>query len=318
MEPAPKIQRRRGAEFTIAAIVFALPLIYLLTERTSEIFFWRYSKPWLISSLIYEACFAGLLFSYFRALPAPIATLRKLLVALGASLVVALLASEAYLQATDDAAFTPLENVGRHASDPDVGHVYLPNYDQVIQSREFSAKWHSNAQGLRADHDFGPKPAGLVRVIVVGDSFTVGDQVSFEATYPSVMQSEFDRLYGPGRVEVLNAGFPAYGTIHERKWIEKFAAGFEPDLVVVGSTPNDLLENRFPILNLARDGALVNQLATDGDRRRYESHRRWYSLPGWVARSLVMQRIDALRIVDRLKGKGGSSHRGAFEIAQGK
>jgi lysophospholipase L1-like esterase len=184
----------------------------------------------------------------------------------------------------------------------------------VIQSREFSTQWRSNAEGLRADRDFGPKKAGVTRVLVVGDSFTVGDQVRLEETYPGVMQSEFDRSYGAGRVEVLNAGFPGFGTIHERKWIEKFAARFEPDLVVVGSTPNDLLENARPILYEARDGALVDPQSTAGDQRMYEERKRWYSVPGWVARSLVMQRIRDLRIVERLKGEGGSVHARAFLV----
>jgi lysophospholipase L1-like esterase len=314
MEPVEKARARRGPEFIVALIVFALPLAYLLTERTSEVFFWRYSKPWLAGIAGYEICFAALLFSYSRALPKWVALLRKLLVALATSLLVVLLACEAILHASDRAAFEALDNVGRHKFDADVGHVYLPNYSQVIQSREFSTQWHSNAEGLRADHDFGPKAAGVVRVLVVGDSFTVGDQVRFEETYPSVMQSEFDRILGPGRVEVLNAGFPGFGTIHERKWIQKFACAFEPDLVVVGSTPNDLLENKFPILYEARNGALVDHRATEGDRLKYEERRRWYSLPGWVSRSLVMQKLDALNLQDRLAGKSGSVHARAFQI----
>ena len=309
-EPRP----RRGAEFFIAAIVFALPLLYLLTERTSEVFLWRWSKPWIAGIALYEVFFVALLLSYSRRLPKAILLLRKLLVALWASLVVVLVACEIFLQVTDHPAYEPLENVGRHKFDPDVGHVYFPDFDQVMQSREFSTHFHSNAQGLRADHDFGPKPAGLIRVLVVGDSFTVGDQVRFEDTYPSVMQSEFERIYGAGRIEVLNAGFPAYGTIHERKWIEKFACGFEPDLVVVGSTPNDLPENKFPIYDVAQGGALVNRLSTDGDRLRYRDHRNWYSLPGFVARSMVMQKIDSFRIVERLKGQGASAHERAFQI----
>ncbi len=314
MDSSQHSRPRRGGEFCIAAIVFAVPLAYLLTERTSEVFLWRFSKTWIASIALYEVFFASLLFSYSRNLPRLIATLRKLLVAIAASLVVVLVGCEIFLHATDHAQFRALENTGRHKFDADVGHVYLPNYSQVIQSREFSTQWHSNAQGLRADRDYGPKPAGVVRVLVVGDSFTVGDQVPFAETYPSVMQSEFDRIYGNGRVEVLNAGFPGFGTIHERKWIEKFACALEPDLIVVGSTPNDLIENPQPILYEARDGALVDHFATQGDLARYEDHKHWYSLPGWIARSMLMQKIDALNILDRLKGRGGSRHRRAFEI----
>ncbi|HUR28744.1 MAG TPA: hypothetical protein VM509_11200, partial [Planctomycetota bacterium] len=232
MRTEPDMRVRRGGEFFVAAAVFALPLAYLWTERTSEVFFWRWSKPWLVGSLLYELAYVALLLSYWRALPKPLAFLRKGVVALAASLLCVLGACEIFLRASDEAPFEARENVGRHQFDADVGHVYLPDYAQVIQSREFSTQWRSNAEGLRADRDFGPKQPGVTRVLVVGDSFTVGDQVPLEETYPGVMQSEFDRAYGAGRVEVLNAGFPGFGTIHERKWIEKFAARFEPDLVV--------------------------------------------------------------------------------------
>jgi hypothetical protein len=220
------------------------------------------------------------------------------------------------LQLSDTAPYAALENRGRHQFDPDVGHVYLPNYSQLIQSREFSTQWRSNAQGLRAERDFGPKPAGVKRVLVVGDSFTVGDQVAVEATYPAVMQAEFDRLFGAGKIEVLNAGFPGFGTVHERKWIEKFACGFQPDLVVVGSTPNDLVENPHPILYTARDGALLDPNSTAEDELRYRERARWYSLPGWVARSMLMRKINALNLTARLRGKRGSVHARAFQVEQ--
>jgi len=315
-EPSPGSAPRSRAEFALAALVFAVPLAYLLTERTREIFWWRFSKEWLAGIAIYATIYAALLLSYRRAWPAPIVVLRKLGLATTASVLAVLVVWECGLRATDDAPFEPLENRGRHSFDPDVGHVYLPNYSQIIQSREFSTAWRSNAQGLRADRDFGPKPAGVARVLVVGDSFTVGDQVPVEQTYPEVMQQEFDARFGPGRVEVLNAGFPGFGTLHQRKWIEKFGCAFEPDLVVVGSTPNDLVENPHTILYEARNGALVNPKSTDGDARRYRDHRRWYSLPGFVERSLVMRKIASWRLGARLRGNPGSVHRRAFQIEQ--
>jgi hypothetical protein len=313
--PAEPSREHRG-EARVALVVFALPLAYLATQRTPEVDLWRFSYAWLAGTLAYAAGYALLRASYRRRLPAALATLRKLAVATAASLVVALCGLEVLLHATDDAAFEPRDNSGRHLFDADVGHVYLPNFEQTIQTREFTTHWRSNAQGLRAERDFGPKPAGVARVVVVGDSFTVGDQVPYGETYPAVMQAEFDRLLGPGRVEVLNAGFPGFGTVHERKWIEKFACALEPDLVVVGSTPNDLVENRFPILYAARDGELFDPRVPEGARLAQQDHARWWSVPGWVERSKVVARANALGLVDRLRGRRGSAHRRAFQIRQ--
>lgn len=316
MDPKPLSTPRRGGEFILGTIVFALPLLYMLTERTSEVFLWRYSKIWLCLIACYGFGYGILVWSYARPWPSAILLGRKFTVAMALSLVAALAIGETVLRLRDDAVFEALENKGRHAYDPDVGHVYRANYSQLIQSREFSTQWSSNAQGLRGERDFGAKAPGVARVLVVGDSFTVGDQVPYAETYPGVMQSEFDALYGAGRIEVLNAGFPGFGTTHERKWIEKFACALEPDLIVVGSTPNDLIENRFPILYEARNGALVDPKRTAGDHLKYEARRHWYSLPGLVARSRLAQRWDDMRVVDRLRGRVGSPHRHAFQIEQ--
>lgn len=313
---SPAEARLSRGERWVFRVVFALPLLYLVTERNAEVLWWRYSGPWLAAIAVAAALYVAIDASYRRPWPALIATARKLVVASAASLLALALGAEVVLRALDDPAFEPRDNSGRHAFDPDVGHVYLPNFEQTIQTREFSTHWRSNAQGLRAERDHGQKPAGVRRVLVVGDSFTVGDQVPYAETYPAVMEAEFARLLGPGRIEVLNAGFPGFGTIHERKWIEKFAAAFEPDLIVIGSTPNDLVENRFPVLYSAREGALVDAALTEGGWLAQRERARWFSVPGLVERSAVMGWIGSLGIEERLRGRHGSAHRRAFQVKQ--
>lgn len=302
----------------IAALVLALPLVYLVTERTKDVWFLRWSKQWMLAIAVYAVFYGLFVWSYEWSTPRIVRTLRSLIVVVATSILVALGIAEIYLRATDKAPYQELENSGRHASDPDVGHVYLPNYAQVIQSREFRTEWRSNAQGLRADRDYGKKAPGVVRILVVGDSFTVGDQVKLEDNYPSVLQSELDRVVGPGHVEVIGAGFPGFGTVHELGWLKKFGASFEPDLVLFGMTPNDLLENQFKILYTASDGALVDSQSTDEDRSRWQERSRWYSLPGFVARTELMRLVQASPSIRRLLHGTGSVHARAFLIEQDK
>lgn len=311
MEAAP-LSPARKLERAVGAALLALVLLYLLTERSRDVYFWRWSKGWCVAITAAAVCTAALLASYRRRLPRPVVALRSLAVVLSAATLAALVVAELALQLTQTEALTPLDNRGRHAFDPDVGHVYLPNFEQVIQEREFRTEWRSNAQGLRAERDYGAKPAGTRRILVVGDSFTVGDQVPYPQTYPARIESCLAGALSGAKIEVLDAGFPGYATVNEARWIAKFAAGFEPDLIIVGMTPNDLLENQFPLQYVARDGALVSGTASDADRRRWEDHRSWWSLPGRVERSLLRQRLESSPTWHRLKSGSAYTHHLAY------
>ena len=310
-------QQRPVVEPILAAVVLAIPLLYLVTEHSRDVWLWRYSAHHL--ALMGAAAAAALVFmaSYRMALPGFLRASRRLFVMLLGSVLAACVAGEVALRLLDDSPYAPGDNSGRHAPDPDVGHVYRPDFEQTISGREFRTEWRSNAQGLRAERDFGPKPPGLYRILVVGDSFTVGDQVPVEQTYPGVLQRRFDADYGPGKIEVVNAGFPGYGTVNEARWIAKFGAALEPDLVVVGMTPNDLLENQFPLQYTARDGAMVLSKSTEADRRVFEDRQRWYSLPGHVERSLLRQRIVSSPRYRRLRHGYVHTHRHAYMTRQG-
>ncbi len=300
--------RTRPVERTAAALALALPLLYLLTDRSTDPVVWRYS-PRLLAAISVYASAAGLfLWTYRREVPPRIDRLRTLAAATIVAVVGGLVATELALRALDPFPYRELDNVGRHLYDADVGHVYLPSHRQTLQTREWRQEWRSNAQGVRADRDFGPKAEGTKRILVIGDSFTVGDQVPPDSTYPGVLERLLRERYGESRVEVVNAGFPGYGTVHEARWLAKFGGRFEPDLVVLGMTPNDLLENTGPMRVIAYEGALIRAAA----RPRFEAlseRRRWWSVPGLVERSLIM---EAIRNVQRRSRP--YTHRRAFAV----
>jgi lysophospholipase L1-like esterase len=310
-------RKRQAIERGIGAVLLALPLLYLLTERSREVWLWRWSATWCVAIAGYALGYGVYLLSYRRAWPAPLRVARTLLVVVLASTLAALLGCEIVLRALRGPPPEQFDNRGRHTFDPDVGHVYVPNFEQLLQSSEFSAHWKSNAQGLRADRDYGPKPAGIVRVLALGDSFTVGDQVELPQTWPAVLEACLRSRVGE-RVEVLNAGFPGFGTIHERNWLRKFGAAFEPDLVLLAVTPNDILENQFPLLYVGREGALVGGQSENVNRDRWRDRQRWFSLPGWVARTALMQRLRGSSRLRKLTSGHSSPHWRAFAVQQDK
>ena len=281
----------RRIEFWISAIIFVIPLLYLVTDYSINPIFWRYSKKALFQIALLGCIYIGFLLSYKYALPKLFITWRSLFVITLFSILVSLVIAESILQWRDNVPYKDLNNKGRHAPDPEVGHVYYPNFKQTIQTREWRQEWRSNAQGLRADRDFGTKPQGVYRILVIGDSFTVGDQVSLDKTYPGVIQRHFDETFGKGIVEVINAGFPSYGTVHESRWLKKYGRQFEPDLVILGMTPNDLGENLDPLRIVARDGAMVLSKSTGRHKNLWQDRMRWYSIPGRIERSFLCERI---------------------------
>ena len=309
----PRLRARR-LELAAGAVVFVLPLAYLATERTRDVFFFRWSKDLTLAIALYAPLYAAYLASYRWSLPAWMHGLRKAAVVLASTVLLALACAEATLAALDDAPYEALPNTGRHAPDPDVGHVYFPNFSQTLQSREHRSHWRSNAQGVRADRDFGPKPAGVARVLAHGDSFTVGDQVELEETWPGALQRALDASCGAGKIEVVNAGFPGFSTANEAQWLAKFGAGFEPDLVLVAMTPNDLLENQFPLQYVARDGAMVAGTSNEADRLRWEQRSRWWSVPGFVGRTHLARLFGNSAQLRRLSGLGSTSHREAHMV----
>ncbi len=301
-------------ERSAAIVALGLPFLYLLTERTRDVFLWRWSKPWCVSIAIYGALFALWIASYRRALPSYVEISRKLAVVMIVSTLAALVVLELVLRATTHHAFEELDNRGRHVFDPDVGHVYAPNFHGVIQEHEFKTEWQTNAQALRAEHDYGPKAPDTKRILVVGDSFTAGDQVVYRETFPAVIESCLGAKLAGEKLEVLDAGHPGYSTCSEARWIAKFAKSFEPDLVIVAMTPNDLLENQFPLVYIARDGALVSGTATDADEARWKDHQGWWSLPGLVEHSLVLQRVENSPAYKRWRTGSAFTHFRSFQV----
>ena len=82
-----------------------------------------------------------------------------------------------------------------------------------------------------------PKPAGTRRLVFLGDSFTFGEGVHYQDTYPEVA-ARLLRKEGQ-RVESCNLGVGGYNTTQEAEVLRLFGFDLKPDVVVLGYTLND-------------------------------------------------------------------------------
>ncbi len=133
-----------------------------------------------------------------------------------------------------------------------------PNATYRHRSPDVEIWFRINGQGMRADRDFTyEKPPGKLRVVSLGDSFTVGYEVEAESTFSSVVERE---LIARGHdVEVLNAGVSGFSTAEEYLYLERELLKYDPDLVLVSFYTNDLADNlRTNLFRLDRQsGQLV-------------------------------------------------------------
>jgi lysophospholipase L1-like esterase len=85
----------------------------------------------------------------------------------------------------------------------------------------------TNSHGWRdAEHSFA-KPAGMRRVVTLGDSLVYAQPLDNEERLTELLQRRFDRL------EVLNLGVNAYGTDQELRVLELEGFRYGPDIVVL-------------------------------------------------------------------------------------
>jgi len=137
---------------------------------------------------------------------------------------------------------TSLISVGRFriSDNPLIGYEPVPNYeyhDKELYFFEFRGK--SNSLGFRDREHALEKPPGVYRILVIGDSITMGLQIDdhTEDVYTNVLERALTRA---GRdVEVINFGVSGYNTQQEVQTLADKGISFKPDLVILAYCIND-------------------------------------------------------------------------------
>lgn len=103
-----------------------------------------------------------------------------------------------------------------------------------------------NAKGLRGAEVAYEKPAGIERILFLGDSVTYGWQLDEVDTFPRQVE---ERLEGQGglAIESINAGVSGYSPWQEDLYLRREGVRYDPDVVVVCFVLNDAVE-KFGLL----------------------------------------------------------------------
>ena len=147
-----------------------------------------------------------------------------------------------------------LEPQVKHRPEP-YGYKALPHQQAVFT---LDKPVRTNAYGFRDGEWNLTKPRGTVRVLVIGDSFTFGNNNFAEDIYPNVLENMLRERFG-NRVEVLNTSAQGWDLDNEVAFWRHEGIRYDPDIVVIGFFLNDLLRPRELQPELAADGRVENR-----------------------------------------------------------
>lgn len=136
--------------------------------------------------------------------------------------------------------FSPRRTMNKF--DATLGWTKSPSTSLRRHTGEFDVTLQTNSRGLREPESVGyQKPAGTTRILLVGDSFTLGYTVEGRDTLSQLLA---ERLRAEGRnVEVINAGTEGYSTDQEVAWLLTEGIKYAPDIVVLQMFENDVFWN---------------------------------------------------------------------------
>ena len=122
--------------------------------------------------------------------------------------------------------------IHRPSAIPGLAYELAPGLDREV----FGFRLRTNRLGMRGP-EVGAKPAGVRRILALGDSITFGWMVDENQAWPARLAQMLDA--GPGRFEVLNLAVSGYSSRDETNLLLQRAPGLSPDLVIVGYCLND-------------------------------------------------------------------------------
>jgi len=149
---------------------------------------------------------------------------------------------------------------------PDGTLRHLPSFSFKYTRGEFSNTIRFNSAGLRGKETPEREPAGVKRIVFLGDSFVEAKQVSESEVFTSLLEGMSG---APPRFSVINAGVAGTGTSEELILYEKLVRSLKPDLVVLGFYPNDVRNNVDRGLFRLENGAVIAAKAPSQPKVRF-------------------------------------------------
>jgi len=119
----------------------------------------------------------------------------------------------------------------------------VPNLDYIPYP---SLNSDINSLGYRGLDEYPiPKPQGTIRIVVMGDSTTYGNNIRADETHPMYLQQVLREDYGYSQVEVVNAGVPGHNSYHMVANLAFRIPELDPDFLILHVPTNDIQQRRI-------------------------------------------------------------------------
>ena len=142
---------------------------------------------------------------------------------------------------------------------------YTPNCTDVREHQEAGeVVYHWNDCRVRSDRPCAPRPAGVTRILAVGDSFTMGSLVGQQAAWPAALE-RWLRNHAAPPVEVLNRGVSGYD-LYQITLLAREARYYDANVVVLALGAENLFADLSPARLRAFDVAAVERAVEGADR----------------------------------------------------
>ena len=124
--------------------------------------------------------------------------------------------------------------VKRPSANPNISHEHIPLSEDHLMGVDVRI----NSLGYRDGEFPVEKPAGTLRVAMLGDSITFGWGVEQDATFSALVEQDLAR-HTSSPVEVINFGVGNYNSVQEVTAFTEKGLSLDPDYVVVNYFLND-------------------------------------------------------------------------------
>lgn len=125
-------------------------------------------------------------------------------------------------------------------------HEFRPDREWLYRGRAgaageiFGTYYEINADGFRGPVHDRTNPENRKRLVVMGDSIAFGFGVDVEETFPRVIETLLASRLPEANVEVVNLGVGGYNAWNEARLLDDVGLDYDPDLVLVQFSINDL------------------------------------------------------------------------------
>jgi len=194
--------------------------------------------------------------------------------------------------------------------DPYVGFVLIPGIEGYALHEEFEMNIKINSHGLRDREIAYAKPEGVIRIGIFGDSFTFGEGVQDDESYPKVLERLINKDSASNRkqpeIETLNFGVGKTSTSHQLALYQKEGVKYDLDIVVVGFLSGNDFDNNLDGVFLLKEGVLVHNPAAYSSVRKIQAIVYKVPFYRWLAghsHLVNLMRKTATIANDRLRKK---------------